>query len=91
MPIGSPRLSSVDVAHVVAVDRHGAAVDVVEARDQIGDRRLAGAAGADQRGELPRLDLEGDVVERRALKLGRVAERHIVERHVAAQRRRIER
>ena len=37
------------VAQVVAVDRDGARLRVVEAREQLDDRRLAGAGVADER------------------------------------------
>ena len=39
---------------------------VVEAGQQVGDGGLAGAAGAHQRHQLARLDLEGDVAQRPA-------------------------
>ena len=77
------------VAHVVAVDRHGAAVDVVEARHEIGDRRLAGAAGADQRRRAGPACTSNEMSSSVGpLGVGRVAERHMVERHLAAHRRR---
>ncbi len=50
------RLARVTCAHVVAVDAHRAGGHVVEARDQVGDRRLAGAGLADERDRLARLD-----------------------------------
>ena len=52
-----------DVAHVDAVDGDAAVGDVVEARHQHGERRLARAGEPDQRERLARLDLEVDVVE----------------------------
>ena len=50
----TPRRSSLEpkLAHVDAADRHAAAVRVVEAREQRGDRRLAGAGRADERERL---------------------------------------
>ncbi len=51
------------VAHVVAADPDGALVDVVEPRDEVGDRGLAGAGRADQGDHLARLGHEGHVVE----------------------------
>ena len=53
-----------DLADVTPVDRHRASGHVVEPRHEIGDRRLAGPARADDRGELPGLDLERYVLER---------------------------
>ena len=46
--------AQVDVAHGDAVDEHRAAVDVVEAGDQLHERRLAGTGLADQRDRLAR-------------------------------------
>ena len=46
------------VAHVAAVDQDRAAGDVVEPRHQIDQRRLAGAAAADDRQHLPGADRE---------------------------------
>ena len=42
------------VAHVVAVDQHAPGGDVVEARDQVDDRGLAAAGGAEQGDRLAR-------------------------------------
>ena len=53
-----------DVAQVVAVDEHRAARRVVEARDELGDRRLAGAGRADERDGLARRDLQREVLQR---------------------------
>ena len=53
-----------DVAQVVAVDEHASGGRVVEARDELGHRRLAGAGGADQRDGLARRDVEAHVLER---------------------------
>jgi hypothetical protein len=52
-----------DVAHVETPDPYGAAGDVVEARDQMGHRRLACARGADQGHHLTGLRGEGDVAQ----------------------------
>ena len=43
------------LAHVHAVHQHAAAVDVVEARDQADQRRLARAGAADDRRDLARV------------------------------------
>ena len=55
-----------DVAQIVAVQRDPALGRIVQARQQIGDGRLARAAGADQRHQLARLDLKADVAQRPA-------------------------
>ena len=52
-----------DPPDVDAVDLDGAAVDVVEARHEVGRRRLARARRADERDELARLGLEVDLLE----------------------------
>ena len=48
---------------VDAADRHRPRVDVVQPREQGGDRRLAGARRADEGDDLARLDAERDVVK----------------------------
>ena len=55
------------LADVDAVDQHAALVDVVEARDQAGERRLAGAGAADDRGHLAGLRRERHAGQRRLL------------------------
>ena len=60
-------------------------VHVVEAREQQPDGRLARTRAADERDRLARRDREVEVAQHR---LGRrVAERHVVERDLAARRR----
>ena len=56
-----------ELAQVVAVEADRAPVGVVEADEHPGERRLAGAAGADQGQRLAGRDTQGDVVERGAL------------------------
>ncbi|CAM5716648.1 hypothetical protein STENM223S_01189 [Streptomyces tendae] len=51
------------VADVDAADPDGALVDVVEPRQQLGDRRLAGAGRADERDGLAGFGAEGDAVQ----------------------------
>src|SRR5262245_13989600 len=53
-----------DLADVEAVERHTATGHVVQPRNEIRDRRLAGAARSDDRRELPGLHREVDVLER---------------------------
>ena len=43
-----------EITNVMAVDPDRAAVDVIQPRDQVGDRRLAGTRRTDQRGQLRR-------------------------------------
>ena len=73
-----------------AADQHRSPGDVVEARDQADDRRLARAGRTDQRDELAGVGLERDVVQH--LRIGRRVEhghrfergqRHLVGRRVA--------
>ena len=79
----------VDPAQVVAVDQHGAAVGLVEARDQQRRGGLAAAARADDRHPLPRLHVEVEAVEDAAALV--VAEADRVEVDLAAQRRQLDR
>ena len=57
--------AKVQVADVDAVDRDAAAVDVVEPRDEVAERRLAGAGLADDRGRRPGRDRRSDDVLQR--------------------------
>ena len=56
-----------DVAYVLAVDGDPAGADVVVARDQMRDRRLAAARGTDDAERAAGAHLEADVVQRRQL------------------------
>ena len=58
-----------------------AAGDVVEARQQVDDRRLAAAGGPEQRDHLAGLGIDVDVVEHGADRV--VAEADVVEAHLA--------
>ena len=80
-PICERRLDERHLAHVVPVDEHRAAGDVVEARDQVDDGALARAGGAEQRHHLARLDGEADAAQDLALGAG------VAEAHVARTRR----
>ena len=66
-----------DIADVKAVDGNAARRDLVEARDQVGDRRLAGAARPDKGDHLAGFHFEADVGECRHALL--VLERDVVE------------
>ncbi len=68
---------------VVAVDEHGARGRVVEARQQLDDRRLAGAGGADQRDGLAGRRSSRSTSCSTGL-LGVVAEGHVAQLHLAA-------
>ena len=78
-----------EVADVVAVDQHRAVVDVVEAGEQPGDRRLAAAGAPDERDGLARGHVQVEVREHRLVGLGAgslVGERHVAELDLAAGR-----
>ena len=53
-PMRAPQVLAVELADVDAVDEHRAAGRVVEARDQVDERRLAAAGGADDGRRLAR-------------------------------------
>ncbi len=74
-----------DVANVDAVVGDGAAVDLVEAVDEVGDGGLARARGAHEGDLLARLGVERKVGEH--LLLGLVAKGHVVKADVARKRR----
>ena len=59
-----------DVADVLAADAHGAGRGVVQAGDEVGDGRLAGAGRADQGDHLAGLGGEGDAAEDLAVVAG---------------------
>ena len=63
MPICARRLSCGDVGDVLAVDQDAARLEVVEAQQQIDERRLAGAGAADQPDLLARPDQQREVVD----------------------------
>ena len=72
-----------DFAHVDAVIGDRAAVDLVKAVDEVRDRGLARAGGADEGDLLTRLREHADVAQDGLF--GDVAEVHMLEPHVAAQ------
>jgi hypothetical protein len=80
-----------DVADVLAVDAHGPFLRFVEARDQVGNGRLARAGRTDESDCRSRRCGERDAVELSA-RLARwvVAERHAVEDHLTGQAPRID-
>ena len=53
-----------DAEEVASVEEDLAAVRLVEPRDDVEERRLAGAVGPDQAADLAQLEVEGDSVER---------------------------
>ena len=76
------------VANVLAVDGDAPAGDVVEARHQVGDGRLAGARRADDAQGLPGTDRERHPAQRfRVAILGPVGERNVLEAQFAARQR----
>ena len=72
-----------DIADIDAVVGDRARLNVVEAVDEVGDRRLARARRTDEGDLLPGLCVEGDVVEHRLALL--IAERDAVEADIALQ------
>ena len=87
--LASERLDG-DVAQVVAVDEDAALGRVVEAGDELGDRRLARARRADERHGLAGSDVEVDVAQHghgRVVPEGHVVERRSRPRSAAAARR----
>ena len=80
-----PELLAIDLADVDAVDEHGAGGHVVEARQQVHERRLAAAGGAHDGRRLAGTRLEGDVAQDGLLG-ARVAEGHAAQLDVAARR-----
>ena len=75
-PMASRSESLREVAHVVAVDAHRAVGHVVEPRDELAERGLAGARRADERDELAGLDRRRSTSRRTgALGVGRRARR----------------
>ena len=73
-----------EVADVDAVEGDPAAGDVVEARHQRGEARLAAAGGPDQRDRLARQDLEVDVAQHELVGLVGEGEVDVLEAQVAA-------
>ena len=72
-----------DVADVDPVKQNAAALDLVQPRGQVPERRLAGAGLADDCRARPGRHVEGDVFQR-PRGVGGVAEPDVVEGHVAA-------
>ena len=62
-PDRAPHVAQARLAHVGAVDADVAGVDVVEAGDQPGDRRLPRRSRADERDRLARRDHQVEAVE----------------------------
>ena len=54
-----------DVAQIDAIEQNRAGGRIVEAGDEIAERRLAGAAGADQGDHLAGLDVQIDLMQHR--------------------------
>ena len=88
------------VTNIMAVDRHRAALNVVEPGHQIRDRRLPRTGGTDQRGQLSRGDAQRHAVQRgierwfrlslsAAIAKGHVRERDLTEDLVGLQRERV--
>ena len=67
---GAAQVVAGHLARVDAVDRDPAAVDLVEAHQQVDERRLAGARRADDRDRAARLGHEVQVLDERRVRLG---------------------
>ena len=70
-----------DLARIDAVHTDPPAVDLVEAHQEVDNRRLTGSRRADDRDRLPRLRLETEVRDQGLF--GFVAEGHVLESHQA--------
>jgi hypothetical protein len=75
----------VDLGHVGAVEQDAAAGGIVEPGDQVAERGLAAAAGADERDRFAGLNVEINVVECVVAGAG-VGETHAVECHATGDR-----
>ena len=82
-PIGGAQALLGDVGDVLPVDQDAAALDVVEAQQQVDQRRLAGAGAADQPDLLAGLHVERQVVD--DARLAAVVEADVLEADVAAR------
>ena len=67
MPIAARRLSCVTADDVLAVDQDASALEVVEAKEQVDQRRLAGAGAADEPDLLARRDRQRQALDDAAL------------------------
>ena len=88
-PISRRSERELHVTDVGAVESHAAGGDVVEARDQGGERGLARARMADERDRLSRLDLELDLMQDVAVV--QVLEADVLEPEPPAARRKLRR
>ncbi len=84
--VGAQR-EQVVFAQVVPVEQDAALVRIVEAREQLDQRGLAGAVLADQREDFSGVQLEGQIAHRPALGAG-IAEADVLEREAALDRHR---
>ena len=80
----SAQVCLLDQLDVDAVISDRSFLDIIEAVDQIGDRRLAGAGRADERDLLTRIRIQLDVMQHDLV--GHIAEGDVVEQHFSAQR-----
>ena len=79
------QLRRIGVGQPHAVERHRAGLRIVEAQDQVEDRALAGAGGADDGDLLAGLDAKRHAVEHVGLRPRRIGEAHRVERDLGAR------
>ena len=67
------------VAHVHAADAHGALRDIVQAGDQVYERRLGRAGATDNADGLAALNMQVDIVERLAAGMLGILKAHVIE------------
>ena len=83
-PDVGPQAGQGQVPHVVAVDADGSVLDVVEAGQQAGHGRLAGAGPTDQGHRLSRGDVQVEVGQHQLFGIRGVGEVDVLEPHIAA-------
>ena len=66
MPIWLSQAAKLDLADIAAVDPDGAGIDIPESREEVHQRCLAAAVGADQRDALALANRQGEVTQARA-------------------------
>ena len=69
------------VARSLAIDRDAAGIDIVKAQQQVDERRLSAARGADQGKAHAGLGLDADILQQ--LTIGHIAKVHVFKGHLA--------
>ena len=81
---GTPQISLPDLVHIDPVITDLPVLDVIEAVDQIRNRRLSGSGGSDKSDLLARLRVEGDIMQNHSVR--HIAKVHVVHDDRAFQR-----